>query len=153
MRRPNRVGKLTVKNNRFAHNIIGLFFYGEEGGHRFFDNRFENNLSTVAISAPGAGSANVWRGNYWDEYQGFDRDGDGIRRHAARGLPVRRPHLDGNADGDLLSQFAGTGDARLPRTPGAVFIAAPGAARSRAAHEVAPGPSAYNRNLSLKEPA
>ncbi len=75
---PQSAGVLTVRNNRFAHNIIGAFFYGEEGGHRFFDNRFENNLSTVAISAPGAGSANVWRGNYWDEYQGFDRDGDGI---------------------------------------------------------------------------
>ena len=75
---PQSVGALTVRNNRFAHNIIGLFFYGEEGGHRFFDNRFENNLTTVAISAAGAGSANVWRGNYWDEYQGFDRNGDGI---------------------------------------------------------------------------
>jgi len=75
---PQSVGTLIVKNNRFAYNIIGLFFYGEEGGHRFFDNRFENNLTTVAISAPGAGSANVWRGNYWDDYQGFDRDGDGI---------------------------------------------------------------------------
>ena len=75
---PQSVGTLIVKNNRFAYNIIGLFFYGEEGGHRFFDNRFENNLTTVAISAPGAGSANVWRGNYWDEYQGFDRNGDGI---------------------------------------------------------------------------
>ncbi len=75
---PESVGKLTVRNNRFAHNIIGLFFYGEEGGHRFFDNRFENNLSTVAISAPGAGSANVWHGNTWDDYQGFDRNGDGI---------------------------------------------------------------------------
>ncbi len=75
---PESVGKLTVKNNRFAHNIIGLFFYGEEGGHRFFDNRFENNLTTVAISAPGAGSANKWQGNYWDDYQGFDRNGDGF---------------------------------------------------------------------------
>ena len=75
---PQSVGALTVRNNRFAHNITGLFFYGEEGGHRFFDNRFENNLNTVAISAPGAGSANVWRGNYWDEYQGFDRNNDGI---------------------------------------------------------------------------
>lgn len=75
---PESAGVLTVKNNRFAHNIVGLFFYGEEGGHRFFDNRFENNLTTVAISAPGAGSANVWRGNTWDEYQGFDRNGDGI---------------------------------------------------------------------------
>ncbi|MBN8476842.1 nitrous oxide reductase family maturation protein NosD [Sulfuritalea sp.] len=75
---PESAGKLTVRNNRFAYNIIGLFFYGEAGGHRFHDNRFENNLTTVGISAPGAGSANVWRGNYWDDYQGFDRDGDGI---------------------------------------------------------------------------
>ena len=75
---PESVGKLTVRNNRFAHNIVGLFFYGEEGGHRFTGNRFENNLTTVAISAPGAGSANKWRGNYWDEYQGFDRNGDGF---------------------------------------------------------------------------
>jgi nitrous oxidase accessory protein len=75
---PESVGRLTVSNNRFAHNIVGLFFYGEEGGHRFFDNRFENNLTTVGISAPGAGSANVWRGNYWDDYQGFDRNSDGI---------------------------------------------------------------------------
>lgn len=75
---PASVGSLTVRNNRFAHNVIGLFFYGEEGGHRFSDNRFENNLNTVAISAPGAGAANVWRSNTWDDYQGFDRDGDGI---------------------------------------------------------------------------
>jgi nitrous oxidase accessory protein len=75
---PASVGSLTVRNNRFAHNIIGLFFYGEEGGHRFSDNRFENNLNTVAISAPGAGAANVWRSNSWDDYQGFDRNGDGI---------------------------------------------------------------------------
>ena len=75
---PESVGVLTVRNNRFAHNIIGLFFYGEEGGHRFVDNRFENNLTTVAISAPGAGSANKWLRNYWDDYQGFDRNGDGF---------------------------------------------------------------------------
>jgi len=75
---PQSVGALTVRNNRFAHNIVGLYFYGEEGGHRLQDNRFENNLTTVAISAPGAGGANVWRGNTWDDYQGFDRNGDGI---------------------------------------------------------------------------
>lgn len=74
---PEPVGVLTVRNNRFAHNLIGLFFYGEAGGHRFTDNRFENNLTTVAVSAPGAGAANRWQANHWDEYQGFDRDGDG----------------------------------------------------------------------------
>lgn len=75
---PEKIGLLEVEGNRFAHNIIGLFFYGEAGGHRFARNRFENNLTTVAISGIGAAAANVWRNNRWDEYQGFDRDHDGI---------------------------------------------------------------------------
>lgn len=75
---PEPVGVLDVRDNRFAHNIVGLFFYGEAGGHRFEGNRFDNNLTTVAISGKGAGEANVWQGNRWDEYEGFDRDGDGV---------------------------------------------------------------------------
>lgn len=75
---PQTSGTLMVRNNRFAYNIIGAFFYGEEGGHRFIDNRFESNLTNVAISASGAARANVWNGNFWDDYQGFDRNGDGI---------------------------------------------------------------------------
>jgi nitrous oxidase accessory protein len=67
-------GELIVRHNHFAHNITGLFFYGEAGGHHFTNNRFDNNLTTVAISAPGAGSANLWSDNQWDDYQGFDRD-------------------------------------------------------------------------------
>jgi nitrous oxidase accessory protein len=133
---PESVGKLTVKNNRFAHNIIGLFFYGEEGGHSFFDNRFENNLSTVAISAPGAGSANAWARQLLGRIPGLRPRRRRLRRHAARDLPVRRPHLDGNADGDLLPQFAGAGDAGLPRTPGAILDAPPGAQGSEAADAV-----------------
>ena len=69
---------LTIRNNRFAHNIVGMYFYGEQGGHSITGNRFENNLTQVVTSAPGTGSANLWRGNYWSDYQGFDRDGDGI---------------------------------------------------------------------------
>ncbi len=67
-----------IRNNRFAHNITGMSFYGEKGGHRILDNHFDNNLTQVSISAPGVGEANVWRGNHWSDYQGFDRDGDGI---------------------------------------------------------------------------
>jgi len=74
---PEPVGVLEVRDNRFAHNIVGLFFYGEAGGHRFARNRFDNNLTTVAISGQGAGESNVWRSNRWDEYQGFDRNRDG----------------------------------------------------------------------------
>lgn len=69
--------RLQVSDNIFAHNIVGLFFYGEAGDGAFHDNRFRGNLTTVAISAPGAGSAYRFSRNEWDEYQGFDRDHDG----------------------------------------------------------------------------
>lgn len=70
--------RLVVRGNHFAHNVIGLFFYGEAGAGRFSDNHFAHNLTTVAISAPGAGAAYQWAGNRWDEYQGFDRNHDRI---------------------------------------------------------------------------
>jgi nitrous oxidase accessory protein len=75
---PQPIGVLDVRDNLFAHNNIGLFFYGEAGGHRFARNRFRNNLTTVAISGIGAAAANRWQGNRWDEYAGFDRNRDGI---------------------------------------------------------------------------
>lgn len=74
----NAEAVLTVRNNRFAHNIVGMYFYGEKGGHRITGNRFENNLTQVAVSAAGVGEANLWLGNAWSDYQGFDRDHDGI---------------------------------------------------------------------------
>jgi nitrous oxidase accessory protein len=70
--------EITVRGNHFAYNIVGMFFLGEAGVAQFSNNRFDNNLTTVAISAPGAGSANQWSDNRWDDYQGFDRDHDQI---------------------------------------------------------------------------
>jgi nitrous oxidase accessory protein len=67
-----------LKQNRFAYNDIALYFYGENGGHIIHNNRFENNLVPVAVSAPMSARANEWRGNYWDRYEGFDLDHDGI---------------------------------------------------------------------------
>jgi len=69
---------LTIRGNRFGHNITGLYFYGEAGGHRILSNRFEHNFIQVGVSAVGTGRANVWRDNYWSDYQGFDRNGDGV---------------------------------------------------------------------------
>ena len=69
---------LHLMRNHIAYNDVAIYFYGEKGGHRIHENRFHNNLLTVAVSAPSSALANDWRGNYWDDYQGFDLDGDGI---------------------------------------------------------------------------
>jgi nitrous oxidase accessory protein len=73
---PESVLKLT--GNRFAYNDVAMYFYGEKGGHVIHDNRFEKNFTDIAVSHPHAARGNDWRGNLWDEYAGFDRDGDGV---------------------------------------------------------------------------
>lgn len=69
---------LYVRRNRFAHNVTGMYFYGEKGGHIIHDNRFEKNFVQVAVSSFHTARDNDWRGNYWDDYEGFDRDHNGI---------------------------------------------------------------------------
>jgi nitrous oxidase accessory protein len=71
--------KIFLRSNRLAHNAIGIQFTGERGGHVVHGNSFENNLIHVAMMF-GSGDAgkNDWRGNYWDDYEGFDRNHDGI---------------------------------------------------------------------------
>ena len=65
-------------NNRFAYNVTGMYFYGENGGHLVHGNRFEQNLVQVGVSGPKSARGNDWSGNWWDDYQGFDRNRDGI---------------------------------------------------------------------------
>jgi len=69
---------ITFRRNLFAHNVAGIDFYGENGGHLLEGNRFEHNLSQVTGSAAMSARGQSWRGNSWDDYQGFDRDGDGV---------------------------------------------------------------------------
>jgi nitrous oxidase accessory protein len=69
---------ITFRRNRFAHNIAGMDFYGENGGHLVHDNRFERNLAQVTVSGAMSARGNEWRGNAWDDFEGFDRDGDGV---------------------------------------------------------------------------
>lgn len=66
------------RGNRFAHNVTGMFFYGDKGGHIVQGNRFENNLMQIGVSAPSSARDNDWRGNDWDDYAGFDRNHDGV---------------------------------------------------------------------------
>ncbi len=69
---------LHLRGNRFAYNDVGLYFYGEKGGHELHGNYFEDNLLDVAVSASSSALDNDWSGNHWDNYQGFDLDQNGI---------------------------------------------------------------------------
>jgi nitrous oxidase accessory protein len=71
--------KVIIRNNRFAYNGIGIQFNSELGGNEMSGNDFEGNLTHVAYGAGRAAvGRNVWHGNWWDDYQGFDRNRDGI---------------------------------------------------------------------------
>ena len=74
----NPVNILYLENNRFVYNDVAVYFYGDRGGHVITGNSFVGNVSTVAVSASSSALDNDWQGNYWDDYQGFDLDHDGI---------------------------------------------------------------------------
>lgn len=74
----NPLNRIVFINNRIAHNVTGIYFYGERGGHVAIGNRFQSNLWPVRIIGNGDPMNDTWWGNYWDDYQGFDRDGDGF---------------------------------------------------------------------------
>ncbi len=69
---------LYLENNTFSYNDVAMYFYGEKGGHVIHDNRFLENLTTIAVSHVASARNNDWRGNRWDDYEGFDLDGDGF---------------------------------------------------------------------------
>jgi nitrous oxidase accessory protein len=69
--------KIEFRGNRIAYNGIGMLFTSELGGNVATGNDFEGNLTHVAQAGRNTGGLNQWRGNHWDDYQGFDRDGNG----------------------------------------------------------------------------
>ncbi len=70
--------KLIIRNNRIAFNVIGMRFVSDREGHVVEGNTFEGNMTHVAVDGAAGATSNRWQGNYWDDYQGFDRDGDNV---------------------------------------------------------------------------
>jgi hypothetical protein len=73
----NPINRIVFINNLIAHNITGIYFYGVKGGHIAINNTFRSNLWPVSIVGDGDPMNDVWWGNSWDNYEGFDLD----RRH------------------------------------------------------------------------
>jgi nitrous oxidase accessory protein len=68
--------KIEFRDNRIAYNGIGMLFTSELGGNVATGNAFEGNLTHVAQAGRNTNGLNEWRGNHWDDYEGFDRNGD-----------------------------------------------------------------------------
>ncbi|MDP2155602.1 MAG: NosD domain-containing protein, partial [Sulfuricella sp.] len=69
---------IRIEGNRIAYNGIGVMFNSDREGNIFKRNIFEGNLTDVAVGGAGSSKRNEWHGNYWDDYQGFDRNNNGI---------------------------------------------------------------------------
>lgn len=67
-----------VEDNRIAFNDIAISFLNDWQGNEFRRNRLESNITEVAVFGGGSAKRNVWDGNSWDSYEGFDRDHDGV---------------------------------------------------------------------------
>ena len=74
---PDTTNRIT--NNLIAYSGIGVKFLNDWKGNVLEANRFKGNITQVAVAGGGkTANRNLWRGNYWDDYKGFDQDRDGI---------------------------------------------------------------------------
>ncbi|UCB54040.1 MAG: nitrous oxide reductase family maturation protein NosD [Thiotrichales bacterium] len=68
----------TFTNNLIAYNGIGIRFLNDWAGNEFRVNRLIDNLTQVAVSSGKTANRNLWEGNHWSDYEGFDEDADGV---------------------------------------------------------------------------
>jgi len=67
----------TISNNEIAFCGVGIFFHSNQEGNLFKENYLHNNLIQVEAAGKTA-NLNKWDNNYYDDYEGFDRDGDNV---------------------------------------------------------------------------
>ncbi len=64
--------------NQIAYNGVGVTLHSDWQGNVFEDNQFRGNFVPVAVRGGGSALRNTWARNHWDDYQGFDRNADGM---------------------------------------------------------------------------
>jgi nitrous oxidase accessory protein len=67
-----------IHDNVVAFTSIGINFLNDWKGNIFERNIFKGNQTQIAVSGGKTASRNDWKGNYWDDYEGFDLDDDGV---------------------------------------------------------------------------
>jgi nitrous oxidase accessory protein len=66
------------RDNLIAYNGIGVRWLNDWHGNEFTNKRFKGNIAQIVVEGGKTADRNLWEGNYWDDYEGFDRDADGV---------------------------------------------------------------------------
>jgi nitrous oxidase accessory protein len=97
-------------NNLLVDNDKGIVIFPSARGNRFESNTFLNNGDQVALEGfAGMMTGNLWRANFWSDYRGYDRDGDGKGDLAYRPVRLFEQLADRNP---ALRLFAGNPSAQ-----------------------------------------
>ena len=68
-----------IYNNLILYNSEGVHFHSLSLHNIFKGNIIKGNIESVVNDSYNTKvTQNVWDGNYWGDYEGFDKDGDGI---------------------------------------------------------------------------
>ncbi|MCU7799796.1 MAG: nitrous oxide reductase family maturation protein NosD [gamma proteobacterium symbiont of Lucinoma myriamae] len=65
-------------NNLVAFNGVGIRFLANWKNNIFKNNHLKANISQIMVMGGKTANRNIWEGNYWDDYEGFDLDHDGV---------------------------------------------------------------------------
>jgi len=64
--------------NRIGYNGVGIVFHSKWHGNVFRNNDFKGTFTQVTVRGGGDAAGHEWSDNHWDDYEGFDRDGNGV---------------------------------------------------------------------------
>jgi len=67
-----------IRDNVIAFTSIAIDFLNDWTGNEFEGNTFKGNQTQISVAGGKTANRNLWRGNHWDDYEGFDLDKDGI---------------------------------------------------------------------------
>ncbi len=67
-----------IHDNVIAYTSIAIDFLNDWTGNIFDSNSFMNNQIQISVAGGKTANRNSWNNNYWDDYEGFDLDNDGI---------------------------------------------------------------------------
>jgi len=71
--------KNIIENNNILYNTTAMRFHSINVNNQIIGNKFLGNIDDIMNDTPGSKTySNKFESNYWDNYEGFDKDLDGV---------------------------------------------------------------------------